>query len=117
MSSRRLPRVTDAVTMLTVTPKQFKALREQLDRRKLGFPAHPEGQPGGRGKRRPWPDRWHGLSQIELAERLGVFPLTISKWERGLLKGKQGTGPPRVPELAARLLRSLAGENVRKEGR
>ena len=44
--------------------------------------------------------RWKlGLTQAELAARLGVHALTVSRWERGQV---------RVTEPMARLLRLLA---------
>ena len=39
-----------------------------------------------------------GLSQAELAAQLGVHPMTVSRWERGMVQ---------VPEPAARLLALL----------
>ncbi len=39
-----------------------------------------------------------GLSQAKLAARLGVHPLTVSKWERGVHP---------VPPMAERLLKQL----------
>lgn len=47
-----------------------------------------------------------GLSQVQLAQLLGVHPLTVSKWERGLL------GP--TPHQAA-LLQSFAQASEAKE--
>lgn len=40
-----------------------------------------------------------GLTQAQLADRLGVKPNTVYRWEVGLRK---------IPEMAERLLRSLA---------
>jgi DNA-binding transcriptional regulator YiaG len=41
------------------------------------------------------------LTQVALATRLGVDPMTVSRWERGVRK---------IPEPAARLLLVLAGK-------
>jgi DNA-binding transcriptional regulator YiaG len=50
-----------------------------------------------------------GLTQVTLAARLGVHPLTVSRWERGQV---------RVTEPMARLLRLLATvPTTRKGGR
>lgn len=47
----------------------------------------------------------HQLSQHELADLLGVRPLTVSRWERGAVV------PPAMLELAlAELDRRLAGQ-------
>jgi transcriptional regulator with XRE-family HTH domain len=39
-----------------------------------------------------------GVSQIELAEKLGVHPMTVSRWERDFVK---------IPEPEARLVSLL----------
>lgn len=53
-----------------MTPRQFVRLRERL-----------------------------GWSQADLAEALGVHPMTVSKWERGAQP---------IPEMAAIAIRCLA---------
>ncbi len=48
------------------------------------------------------------LSQVELAEKLGVHPMTVSRWERGVVA---------MPEPTARLLALLVdmtGKPTRK---
>jgi len=40
-----------------------------------------------------------GLTQVQLAARLGVHPITLSRWERDRVK--------RIPEPAAKLIRLL----------
>jgi len=40
-----------------------------------------------------------GLTQVQLAERVGVNPITVSRWERGAMG---------IRESAARLIRLLA---------
>ncbi len=43
-----------------------------------------------------------GLRQSDLAERLGVHPMTVSRWERGFVS---------IPVPAAKLLQVWAAEN------
>jgi DNA-binding transcriptional regulator YiaG len=48
-----------------------------------------------------------GVTQVELAARLGVHPLTVSRWERGQV---------RVTEPMARLLKLLAALPAKSKG-
>ncbi len=45
-----------------------------------------------------------GLDQVELARRLGVHPMTVSRWERGVIH---------IPKATAELLKLWA---ARKRG-
>jgi len=49
-----------------------------------------------------------GLTQLALAERIGVHPFTVSRWERGVVN---------VPEPTAQLLRLLAKARKPKKGK
>ncbi|WP_425163852.1 helix-turn-helix domain-containing protein [Candidatus Binatus sp.] len=46
-----------------------------------------------------------GLSQVELAKKVGVHPMTVSRWQRGMVP---------VPEPAARLLALLVSTQSRR---
>jgi transcriptional regulator with XRE-family HTH domain len=47
-----------------------------------------------------------GLTQLTLAERIGVHPLTVSRWERGVVH---------IPEPTAQLLRLLVQMEKQKK--
>jgi DNA-binding transcriptional regulator YiaG len=49
-----------------------------------------------------------GLKQTELAEKLGVHAITLSRWERGYIK---------VPSPAATAVKLLVAEARRKRGK
>jgi len=48
-----------------------------------------------------------GLSQVELAQRLGVHPLTVSRWERGAVP---------MPKAAGELLKLWSQQTPPLEG-
>jgi transcriptional regulator with XRE-family HTH domain len=50
-----------------------------------------------------------GLEQVELAKRLGVHPMTVSKWERGITPIPKATG-----ELVRLWARELRPKSKRK---
>lgn len=53
-----------------------------------------------------------GLSQVQLAQLLGVHPLTVSKWERGLLAPSPHQNALLDSFLKARSANNTIGEEV-----